>query len=194
MCVGAPPRFYPNAVTVDPDVGAEVQTRFLAERADRVPGGFAVKDSFSALALDHLGFAPFLEAQWIHRPASLETAATRLTWTPVTTAEKLRAWEAAWRADANELPLFLPGFLASPEIAVLAGCAKHGIAAGCILSETVSVVGLSNVFGDTADAIRAAAIAAARRDLVGYEKGDALSAALAAGFHTVGGLVVWVRP
>jgi hypothetical protein len=192
--VGAPPRFYPNAVTVDPDVDAEVQTRFLLERAGWASRGFAVKDSFRSLALDRLGFAPFVEAQWIHRAASLATAATRLRWAPVTTPEKLRAWEAAWGADAAEPPLFLPEFLANPEITVLAGWAEDRLVAGCILSATGSVVGISNVFGDAADAIHAAATAASGLDLVGYESGEALGAALAAGFQAVGDLVVWVRP
>ena len=38
------------------------------------------------------------------------------------------------------------------------------------------------------------AAAVSGHDLVGYENGEALAAALKAGFQTVGELVVWKRP
>jgi hypothetical protein len=75
----------------------------------------------------------------------------------------------------------------------------HG--AGAIVNRTGPVVGVSNVFtttitADEAWAGIAPAVAAAfpSLPLVGYEQGDELQAALAAGFTQVGALRVWLRP
>lgn len=193
-CAGTPPRFYPNLVTVDPEIDPQVQARSIAERTARASEAFFVKDSYRALALDSLGFAPLFEARWIHRAAGLPAGRTRLNWHPVMDAEELGAWEAAWSGGADEPELFLPAFLTTPGITMLAGRADGAIVAGCIVTETGAVAGLSNVFGDAFEAISAATMIAPDRDLVGYETGDALAAALEAGFATVGDLVVWKRP
>jgi hypothetical protein len=81
-----------------------------------------------------------------------------------------------------------------PGITMLAGRADSAIVAGCIITTTGTVAGLSNVFGDALEAISAATTTFSGRDLVGYENGDALAAAVEAGFRTVGDLVVWKRP
>jgi len=193
-CSGTPPRFYPNVVTVDPEIRPPDQMRFIAERAEHAGGACFVKDSYRALALDGLGFEPLFEARWIHRAHGLAAGATRLNWRPVTDPEDLGAWEAAWSGSADGSPLFLPAFLASPTVTMLAGWADSVIVAGCIVTATGAVAGLSNVFGDASEAISAAATTFCGRDLVGYENGDALAAALDAGFETVGELVVWKRP
>lgn len=192
-CSGTPPRFYPHIVTVDPKVDPQDQMHLIAERVERASGAFFVKDSYRSLALDSLGFEPLFEARWIHRAADLAADAIRLDWAPVTGLEELGAWEAAWRGSADEPPLFLPTFLATPGITMLAGRAGSAVVAGCIITATGAVVGLSNVFGDALEAISAATMTSDGRDLVGYENGDALAAALEAGFRTVGDLVVWNR-
>jgi hypothetical protein len=193
-CSGTPPRLYPDVVTVDPGVEPQAQLRFVGELAARTSRPFFVKDSYRALSLDRLGFEPLFDARWVHRPAGLATAATRLDWRPVTTRQ-LSAWEAAWSGGADgEPPLFLPSLLAAPGLTLLAGWAKGAIVAGCVVTATGGVAGLSNVFGDTPEVIGAAAAAAPGRDLVGYERGEALAAAMAAGFQAVGDLRVWRRP
>jgi hypothetical protein len=190
-CSGTPPRFYPNVVTVDPTIDAQDQMRFIVERAERASGAFFVKDSYRALALDRFDFEPLFEARWIHRPAGLDTGATRLDWRPVTDAAELSAWEGAWSGSAEEPPLFLPSFLMEPGVTMLAGWADSAIVGGCIIMATGAVAGLSNVFGDISETIRVAARMFSSRDLVGYENGEALAAALKSGFETVGDLVVW---
>jgi hypothetical protein len=193
-CAGTPPRFYPNVVTVDPTTDPRDQLEWIAARSERDVGAFFVKDSYRLLALDELGFEPLIEAQWIHRPVGTAADTTRLDWRTVTDAGALAAWEVAWSNGAAEPPLFLPQFLADPSVTMLAGWTNRAIAAGCIVTVTGAVAGVSNVFGDAREAIGAAAAASAGGDLVGYENGDALAAALDAGFRTVGGLVVWKRP
>jgi hypothetical protein len=193
-CSGRAPPFYPNVVTVDPEVDAREQMRSIAERAERASGAFFVKDSYRALSLDRFGFEPLFKARWIHRTAGLGASATRLDWRPVTDPAQLGAWEAAWGGSAEEPALFLPAFLAQPGVTVLAGSANSRIAAGCIVTTTGGVAGLSNVFGNALEAISAAVMMFPRREFVGYEDGEALVAALEAGFQTVGDLVVWKRP
>ncbi len=119
---------------------------------------------------------------------------TRLAWRPVADAVDLAGWEAAWSGSADASPLFLPAFLANPEVTMLVGLADGAIVAGCVVTATGAAAGLSNVFGDALEAISAAAAMYAGRDLVGYETGHALAVALEAGFETVGELTVWQRP
>lgn len=190
----APPRFYPNVVSVDPTAERQDQLPWIAGRAEHAVGAFSVKDSYRSLALDDLGFEPFIEAQWIHRPAGVAAATRRLDWRAVSDAAGLVAWVAAWNSGADGAPLFQPAFLADPGVTMLAGWADGAIAAGCIVTVTGAEAGLSNVFGDAREAIGAAAAASAGRDLVGYENGDLLAAALEVGFQTVGDLVIWKRP
>lgn len=193
-CSGTPPRFYPHLVTVDPKIDPQVQLHAIAKRTARASEAFFVKDSYRALALDGLGFEPLFDARWIHRPAGLAAGRTRLSWRAIMDAEELGAWEAAWSGRAGEPPLFLPAFLTTPGITMLAGRADGAIVAGCIVTETGAVAGLSNVFGDTSEVISATTMTIPGRDLVGYESGDALAAALEAGFRTVGDLAIWKRP
>ncbi len=193
-CAGTPPRLYPHIVTADPDVDPRDQMASIAERAEQVSGTFFVKDSYRALALDNRGFEPIFEACWIHRSADLAAGATRLDWRPVTGVEEAGAWERVWGGGADEPALFPPAFLATPGVTMLAGWADGAIKAGCIVTATGAVAGLSNVFGDALEVISAVATTFSGFDLVGYETGDELGAALAAGFLTVGDLVVWKRP
>ena len=190
---GTPPKFYPNVVTVDPAVDTRDQIRGIAERAELAADAFCVKDSYQALALDRVGFEPLFEARWIHRAAGLAAGPPRCDWRPVTGADELSAWEAAWNGGAKALPLFTPAFLAAPGVSMMGGWRGGTILAGCIITTMGAVAGLSNIFGDASETIRAAARACADLDLVGYESGDALATALEAGFETIGPLVVWRR-
>lgn len=194
-CVGAPPRFYPNVVTVDPGADSEPLVAWLSNCARPADADFFVKDSFQALRLNEVGFERLFDAVWIRRGAREVGALASLTWRTVRTPSDLEAWERAWSdGGANAEPrLFLPGLLSEPHVQVMAGWRGGVIASGCVLSQTGAVVGVSNVFGDQREVLNAAARVAADRDLVGYEQGDDLAGALAAGFEAVGDLAVWVR-
>jgi len=66
------PRFYPNAVTLSKEQGVTEQlTHIQALIAKRIPGGFAVKDSFCTLDLLSLDFRLLFDAVWLWRPPSL---------------------------------------------------------------------------------------------------------------------------
>jgi hypothetical protein len=190
------PPLYPDAVTLVPDVDAHD----LLTRVDASPG-CSVKDSFATLDLAPHGFRVLFDAQWIVAPA-VTAAATRTSsqWSPVADATALARWEGTWRGEDGPGGLFRPGLFDDDAVIVLAGRVGDRITSGAVLYDAAGVVGISNVFGP-ADAIddvwlglaRAAADRFPGQPLVGYESGDALTAACRAGCTPTGPLRIWVR-
>ena len=198
------PRYYPNAITLDPHA-SEVQLHHLRQLAAHgPPGGWGVKDSFAALDLGPLGFQPGFDAAWLHVPTAqaLPPASSEHHWQRVTTPDDLAAWEAAWSADEPPgLPhVFLPPLLNDPDVAFLASRDGDRIVAGVIANRSAEVVGVSNLFlpARASLAMRASAVAAAAAafpglPLVGYDRGDDLAEMLAIGFRAIGPLRVWFK-
>ncbi|WP_433306409.1 hypothetical protein ACQP2F_20715 [Actinoplanes sp. CA-030573] len=174
---GQPPPFYPSAITLTPDAAA----------ADVLPAS-SVKDSYAALDLD--GFTPLFEARWIHRPAPSRVPGPLAR--RVATPAELREWHAQWGSG----DVFRPALLDDPAVAVLAVDSRGG----AVLNRAAGVVGVSNVFavvpadidGVWSATVHAAAALFPGLDLVGYEHGDDLTTALAAGFAPIGPLRVLV--
>ena len=202
------PRFYSNAITLSPKdpVG---QRAWVAHLMTRRPG-FSVKDSFVTLDLSGLGFDVLFEATWLwHDPVGrsfLSASHQELSWSVVQDAAGLSRWEAAWaglhagQAVPGSERIFRHGLLHEPGVALLAGTRDGQIVAVAAANQTGEVVGLSNVFAPATEAAEcwagAVAFAAALfpgRPLVGYERGDDLARAQAAGFVPVGPLRVWER-
>lgn len=190
------PPFYPDAVTLVPDVSVPD----LLARIDTSPG-CSIKDSFASLDLTPCGFRALIDAEWIVRSS---TAAHRTTatgaWTVVRDADTFSAWERAWRGDDGPRDVLLPDLLRTPSVVVLAGRVGDHVVAGAVLHRSSEVVGISNVFTGTevastswegclalAETIFPGAI------LVGWETGDALAAARSHGFASAGPLRVWLR-
>ena len=174
MCRGTPPKYYPSAVTIDPNADVAAQTEWLARLAvEGPPGGAAVKDSFNRLDLTAHGYGRLIQAQWLHRPPQNETPRPALDWRLVETADDLAAWETAWSGgNPDDAGIFAPALLGNPG------------------------VGVSNIFGAYAFASQAEAAAIAQamfpgKGLVGYEHSQALEAALACGYQPIGDLTVW---
>ena len=198
MCRGTPPKYYPSAVTIDPNADVAAQTEWLARLAvEGPPGGAAVKDSFNRLDLTAHGYGRLIQAQWLHRPPQNETPRPALDWRLVETADDLAAWETAWSGgNPDDAGIFAPALLGNPGVGVMAGWDGLTLAAGCVLAPTDSVVGVSNIFGAYAFASQAEAAAIAQamfpgKGLVGYEHSQALEAALACGYQPIGDLTVW---
>ncbi|MFB7255858.1 hypothetical protein [Streptomyces nojiriensis] len=189
------PPMYPDAVTLAPAVPVGSVVRGV----DTASPGCSVKDGFADLDLAGAGFEVLFEAQWIHRPAGAplpraEGEAAGLEWSEVADAEELAAWEAAF--DGGESTggdrRFRPALLRDG-IVFLAGRAGGRIAAGAVASTGGGVVGVSNLFG----AAWAGVLGAARDrwpelDVVGYEHGEDLEAAVRCGFAPIGPLRVWL--
>jgi hypothetical protein len=193
--------FYPNAITLDPDAtAADTQAAQYADRA------YGVKDSFARLDLTAAGLTPLFDADWIAwdpaPPARPPVADLR--WRIVRDAAGLTRWEAAWSGDDAVTGLFRPALLADPGCAIL-GCYRDGeLVGGAIAYTAAGVTGISNVFttrmpGGVEPAMpwrsAAPAVAALRPGLpvVGYENGEDLAAARAAGGQVLGPLRVWTR-
>ena len=164
----APP-YYPNLITLAPRAEREAAGRIAALR-DRLPVGWGVKDSFSAMDLSDAGFKLLFDAEWLYRPVSGIEAATG-AWKPV--------------RDSRDLPSSL---LHDADVQFL----SNGDG-GVIANRGGGAIGLSNATGAGLD--RAGLAAASSLwpglPLVGYAEGDELKAMLDLGFEPVGPLRVW---
>jgi hypothetical protein len=203
------PRFYPNAVTLDPD-GSAVQIPAIQRLIDSGElAGFAVKDSFLNLNLAPLGFDPLFEAVWLWRSESLALPADLpdgIRWETVRDPDELVRWELAWDSRAPEdqlspeVRIFLPSLLADPDVRFVAGYRDSRIVAGAIGNRSGEIVGLSNVFapadqaaGYWAGCMREISAAFPGLPMVDYEHGAELDLALSLGFEEIGPLRIWAR-
>jgi hypothetical protein len=137
-------KFYPNAITLCPDVTAPEAV------AARTPGRrYAVKDSFARLDLAAEGLTLLFEAEWIaYGPPSAGPGDPGLAWDAVTDTGVLSVWERAWaQPDSADRPLFRPALLADPRCAVLACRREDNLIAGVITYTAGGVTGVSNLFG-----------------------------------------------
>ncbi len=212
----APPAYHANLVTIDAADAARKAAlhEISALRALPMAPRWTVKDSHAALDLAPHGFEPLFDARWIWRDAqpSAVPAGTGRRWARVHDAAELARWEHAWSSGGADLalagrpPQFPATLLADPDVAFFAGYEHDHIVAGGIANRSGPVAGLSNVFGvvgeiedaDAAPGLWAALVALAQSafpdlPLVGYERGNDLVAAQAAGFTPTGPLRVWVR-
>ncbi|MEU2507011.1 hypothetical protein ABZ621_20195 [Streptomyces sp. NPDC007863] len=188
------PLYYPDAVSLAADAtAADVVTGI-----DLTGPGASVKDSYARLDLAPEGFRPLFDATWIGRPAGAP-AVPAPSWTRAGSPEALAAWAHAWSGgDADEAALFRPALLDDPAVTVLAVPGADGrVVGGAVLSTGAGATGVSNLFaadGTDPAAVWAAALAAADPavPVVGYESGDDLAPALAAGFTELGPLRVWL--
>ena len=208
------PPYYSNAVTMDRDAQAAQLGRIRSMLSFLLPRPWTIKDGFHVLDLAPLAFEVLFEAEWIgldaDAPLSAEVARD-VAWTPVADDAGLANWEAAWRggndaADAAGPPrLFQPALLADPDIRFLAGWQGGSITAVAVANRSDDgsgpVVGISNIGLPAVEPERhrAGALAAVRDafpslPVVGYERGDDLTAMQALGFQSLGRLRVWISP
>jgi hypothetical protein len=184
--------FYPNAITLSPDVTAAEAT------AGQDPARpFAIKDSFARLDLAPHGLTPLFDALWIALPPPPD--GDDQGWDTVATPGELARWEAAW-AGGDVTGLFRPALLADPDCAILA-CHRDGaLVGGATTYTTDGIAGILNVFksGIADDSLWAGAVRAVARirpglPIVGYERGEDLAAARRTGFTVLGPLRIWAR-
>ncbi|MGH3176329.1 MAG: hypothetical protein ACRDPF_21010 [Streptosporangiaceae bacterium] len=188
--------FYPNAITLSPDVTAAEAT--VGQDPARPFDPFGVKDSFARLDLGPQGLTPLFEAEWIVLPALPDR--NDPSWDTVTHPGGLATWEAAWAGDGEETGLFRPALLTDPDCAILA-CHRDGALVGGVIAYTSDgVTGISNVFKSGSaggplwpGAVRAVVALRPGLPVVGYERGEDLAAARKAGFRVLGPLLVWTR-
>jgi hypothetical protein len=185
-----PPPLHSDVVVVEPGASAD---RVLARLDGRVRRG--VKDSFANMDLSGEGMDLLFAATWVHRKSQQSPPRTRPPgWTAVTSAGEL----AEWTGHHDTGDVLLPPLLHRAHFRILAKRADGRIVAGAVARLGSGTVDVSNVYtvpGQHLDWAELADVVDASfpgRPLVGYERGDALSAALDGGFDPVGQLRVWV--
>ena len=186
-----PPPLHSDAVVVEPAVTTD---QVLARLAGRDRCG--VKDSFATMDLSDGGMRLLFPATWIHRDAEPDRRREAPAgWVPVTGADEL----AAWTGQHDTSDVLLPPLLRRAHFRILARYVDDRIVAGAVARLGSGAVDVSNVYavpGHRVDWAELAATVGAffpGRPLVGYERGDALAAALDGGFTPLGELRVWVR-
>ncbi|EWT03414.1 hypothetical protein N865_16920 [Intrasporangium oryzae NRRL B-24470] len=196
------PPYYPDAVTLAPTV-SEYDVLARVDAND----GCSVKDSFSTLDLTMEDFARLVVGQWVWLDGDTD-AATRSEgrlWSSVSSPAELGQWQRAWSRGEDDAAIFRSSLLTEAGIHFLAarepGDGPDGpVVAGAILSVTGAVAGVSNLFDINGDETRTWREVAARAHsltgglpLVGWDAGDSLERALAAGCTALGPLTVWIR-
>ena len=204
---GPCPRFYPNLITLDPDVDRRGLAPLLAELA-ALPG-HAVKDSFGRLDLAGDGYGLLFQASWAWRepaPKAAGADGAPFQWDEARSPADLEAWEAAWRRqtgmeDDGPTPALYPAsLLQAPGVSFLAGRRDGEIVAGCAATCAHGVIGLACIFPGPAGHPEVVAALAAHlgarhpgMPLAGYESGADLECLRACGFRELGPLRVWLR-
>lgn len=195
------PPYFPSAVTLTRDAQADEVLLALRD----VPGNasLGVKDSFCRLDLSGAGFKQLFEARWLWREAEAgPSSVARLRWTRVDTPTLLAAWTAAWWPDPGHAPptpaVFGTSLLVDPVVQLHAGFDGTRLVAGCAVTLSDDVAGLSCCFFPPAQAtwLRAELLGVVQRAhpglaLVGYDRGEELHALRSLGFIEAGSLRVW---
>jgi len=189
--LGTPPPLHSDAVVVEPEVTAD---RVLARLDGRARCG--VKDSFATIDLSREGMELLFSATWIHHDAGRHRKRRPPAgWVAVTGAAELAEWTG--RHDTGDV--LLPPLLERAHFRFLARYADERIVAGAVARLGSGTVDVSNVYAvpghrvDWAELAEVVGSVFPDRPLVGYERGEALTAALAGGFAPVGELRVWFR-
>jgi hypothetical protein len=189
--VGPPPPLHSDVVIVEPSATADALSAALAGRAS-----WGYKDSFATLPPPGSSAELLFEATWIHRdgPATTPDARRPTPWRSVRSAAQLARWNAGWDTER----VLLPRILDRGHLVILGRVEDGEIVAGAVARLGTGAVHISNVHGvgghavDWYELVAAVAATFPDRQLVGYERGDDLKAAIAVGFAPVGPLRVWV--
>jgi hypothetical protein len=192
--VDVPPPFHSGMVVLTPG-RSEAVSNLIPSRADQPR--FGIKDSFNELDFAMVDLVELFSASWIW--CDTPPDADLDGWEAIDSVDRLLQWEAAWKeggspTDERQFP---DAILERADVGLFGRVAGSGYDAGVIANRSADVVGLSNAFGP-ADAYPAAAALCGRfgdgLPVVGYEQGEDLDVALAAGFEATGELRVAYRP
>ncbi len=201
VAIDPPPPYYANLTTFSP-ADEEEQRILISSAHGNAIGGFAVKDSFSAFDLNHMGLKVLFKAFWLWAPARTTPVLPAKGWHRISDELDLALWEEGWKqaGSPTDRDMFTRRLLDMGDIAFFGRRDDHGFHAGCIVNRSDDCVGLSNIFSraeDPADYEAATTCAlgfAAGMNVVSYDRGGNLNRMGAVGFQSVGSLRVWIMP
>lgn len=191
VCIDTPLPYYPKIVTLEPTAVSELNAR--------VSGHSGIKDSFSRLDEATLDLRVAFEASWIWSGA--QSLGMLSQWVRIENPNGLLRWHKAWNGN-NELDhvIFPPQCLNDPNLFFLARISGTNIEAGCLANLSADVIGMSNIFSTQesdsqlySEALAAVSSVGGGLPVAGYEQGNDLDCACAAGFQVVGPLRILVR-
>jgi hypothetical protein len=191
VALDEPPPFHSAAMTLRPSLSPDAVAAEVAR-----PTTHSVADTFADVPLDAAGYELLFEATWVYAAVPARPTAQPPNWSVIATPTELDAWSVA-HDYVGVLP---PDVLTLPEVKVLARHQNGRITAGAVLHAGEAAVGLSNVWSEPGHDLNWSEVLATawsihpESDLVGYENGRDLSAALSAGFTGLGLHRVWVHP
>jgi hypothetical protein len=131
----------------------------------------------------------------LHSDAVVVEPAVTAGWAPVTSPTELNAWTG----NHDTADVLLPPLLHRAHFRILARYVDGRIVAGAVARLGSGIVDVSNVYAvggyhvDWAELAEVIGGYFPGRPLVGYERGEALTAARAGGFVPAGDLRVWCR-
>lgn len=138
------PRFYPNIISTEPGAQAQVCEAIERLRSLGIPKGWGIKDSFSDLALDDLGFETVITGNWFGGVPNMPSESLE-HWKKALSVIELRDWETAWGGD-NDIHTFPDALIKDNRIEFWCKSKNGMLEAGFICFRTESSVGVSNWF------------------------------------------------
>ncbi|WP_152364516.1 hypothetical protein [Microlunatus speluncae] len=182
------PPWHSGAMTLQPGLEPARVIELLGPDFDS-----SIADNFVDLDLADQGFTVLFDATWVHAPAPRTGAAHPEDWSVITSPELL----AEWSRRHDYVGVLTEAALRLPELRILARTRDGRLTGGAVLHRTGSVVAVSNVWADVepggwAEIMIMAELLFPGRDLVGYERDQDLTDALAASFTPVGPHRVWL--
>jgi hypothetical protein len=188
MATDPPPRWHSAVKTLRPRVAVDT---VLAAMSSHEHG--TVADSFGDLDLGAHGFTLLIEAVWLYRaPDPRPQAGVPPGWSVVADPRLLIEWNRAHDTEG----VLLPSMLTDPRFTVLALAERGALAAGAVLHDTGSAVGVSNTWShdvplEWEPLLAAVASVHPGQPLVDYAADTAPN--VRAGFEPVGPQRVWER-
>ena len=199
------PPYYPNLITVSPNVDL-TQLMDLLHELSRDGAVIGIKDSFNTLDLTLSGFSVLFGASWIWRDpvrSQRNTSQRELRWAKIDSSSSLERWEQEWHPDRESgvltQSIYGRSLLCSPEIGFVAAYAGSDLVGGAALTETEGTIGVTCTFfrGINPQNMRQELIAYIAETypacpIIGYASGDELEAMKELGFKEIGPLRVWL--
>jgi hypothetical protein len=187
------PSFYPNIVTLRRDV-------VIDETIDRIvanlPSGWGVKDSFSELSLEGMGFNLAFVAHWYrclpNHCGNIDNLKNVRVKTVKSDTDLIR-WVEAW-GDGNEI--FTPSLLKNCGIELLYVERNGEVVSGMATNQSEGSIGISNSFGREGDLLGCVATVKEKhpqKGIVGYGDKTEIGILSKVGFEEIGDLKIWLR-